>query len=311
MKRLLLPCALFALALSAASCAAPAPSNNANQTANTNAATPTPSPASVDFAERDRQVYDAIKRKDWDAFAAFIGDDYMLVVSDGVHDRATLLEGVKTIDIAEISFSDFKTVNADPDVRVVTYTTRAKGTMDGAPLPEGPMYESSVWVNREGKWLAAYHQETAAEASPSPSPGGASPAPTATATAPGATATPASTPATATDATGMEKLIWDALKRKDWDAFAGYLAEDQIEVWQTGVHDKAASVAGVKQVNFAGSSLSDFREMKLTPNATLVTYVAKGAAPLFGPDGERHTTLWVNRGGRWLAVFHQATRIKK
>jgi hypothetical protein len=29
------------------------------------------------------------------------------------------------------------------------------------------------------------------------------------------------------------------------------------------------------------------------------------------PDGERQSTIWVNRGGKWLAVFHQGTTIVK
>ena len=48
------------------------------------------------------------------------------------------------------------------------------------------------------------------------------------------------------DVTAKEKAIWEAIKQKDYAAFADMLAEDQIEVLTDGVHDKAGSVAGVK-----------------------------------------------------------------
>ncbi len=308
MKRILLPAALLVVA-SAAACQAPAPSGNANQTANANVSTPTPSPspAVADLAEQDRQAYEAIKRKDWDAFAAMLADEQLLVTGDGVHDKAATVEGLKKLDIREYSLSDFKTINVAPDVVVVTFTARGSIVMDGKALPEVSSRESTAWVKRGDKWLSAYHQDTTVEPPPpTPTPGAS-----ATATPAATTATPSSTPATAPDATGMEKLIWEALKRKDYDAFAGYLAEDQLEVWGAGVFDKAGSVAGVKQVDLTGAVPGDFREVRLSPDAALVIYTVKGPPRVFGPDGERHSSIWVKRGGRWLAVFHQGTRITK
>jgi hypothetical protein len=89
------------------------------------------------------------------------------------------------------------------------------------------------------------------------------------------------------------------------------LADDHLEVWSEGVFNKAAAVEGIRGADFTGATAGEFREVKLSPNATLVTYLVKGPPRNFGPDGERHSSIWVNRGGRWLAVFHQGTRIKK
>lgn len=311
MNRSLLPAATLSVALFAA-CQAPTPSNNASQTANTNAATPasTAAPAAPDLAEQDRRAYEAIKRKDWDAFAAMLADEQLLVTSDGVYDKAATVEGLKKLDIKEYTLSDFKTVNAAPDVVIVTFNARSNSTYDGKPMPDAASRETTAWVRRGDKWLSAYHQDTTIEP-PSPTPTPASAGGTPTPTPASASATPASTPATAADATGMERLVWEALKRKDWDAFASMLAEDHTEVWSEGVFNKTAAVEGIKSADFTGSSVSDFREVKLSPTATLVTYFVKGPPPGFGPDGERHSSIWVNRGGRWLAVFHQGTRIKK
>jgi hypothetical protein len=82
-----------------------------------------------------------------------------------------------------------------------------------------------------------------------------------------------------------------------------------IEVEPDGVYDKAGSVNGVRRLDFTGVTLSDFREVKIDADATLVTYLVRGPRGVFGPNGARHSTIHVNRAGRWLGVFHQGTPI--
>jgi hypothetical protein len=69
-----------------------------------------------------------------------------------------------------------------------------------------------------------------------------------------------------------------------------------------GVFDKAGSVKSVSQFDFTKSVLSDFKTVKLDDDASLVVYLVKD--PGFAPNGERHATIWANRTGKWLAVFH-------
>ena len=104
-----------------------------------------------------------------------------------------------------------------------------------------------------------------------------------------------------------ENQLWDALEKKDFDTFAGFLAEDHIEVESDGVYDKAGTLNGIKQYDFANTSLSDFKVVKLDNNAVLTTYLVKGPSPVFPAEGIRSTTVWVNRNGKWLLVFHQGT----
>ncbi len=113
------------------------------------------------------------------------------------------------------------------------------------------------------------------------------------------------------DVIARENQVWDALKRKDFDTFASFLAEDQMEVEPTGVYDRAGTLNAVKQVDFANSSLGDFKVLKLNNDAVVVTYSIKGPAPVFSAEGERASTVWVNRNGKWLAVFHQGTPVAK
>jgi len=111
------------------------------------------------------------------------------------------------------------------------------------------------------------------------------------------------------DHIAREKQVWELLKKKDYDGFASMLADDQVEVSAGGVHDKAGSVAGVKQNDFSTATLSDFKVVKVDDDAVVVTYLAKVTAPEANPGGYRESTVWVNRGGKWVAVFHQGTQV--
>src|SRR5437763_16881304 len=97
MKRMI---ALAALLVAASACATTTNTNegaNTNANANANAAA-TATPAGVtqaDLEAKERQVWDAIKAKNWDAFAAFLARDPPPVVTDGVHDKATATDLVK------------------------------------------------------------------------------------------------------------------------------------------------------------------------------------------------------------------------
>jgi hypothetical protein len=48
---------------------------------------------------------------------------------------------------------------------VVAYTWMGKGTYQNQPLPE-TTYASSVWTERNGKWVVVFHQESTAAPAP-------------------------------------------------------------------------------------------------------------------------------------------------
>ena len=105
------------------------------------------------------------------------------------------------------------------------------------------------------------------------------------------------------DVTANEKMVWDALKSGNYDAFASYLASDSMEIEADGVYDKAGSVKGVSGMNFSKTELGDWRTLKLDDDASVVTYTVK----LPGLPTEYHSTIWANRNGKWQALLHQGT----
>jgi hypothetical protein len=283
-----------------ASCAAPPTNRDAAVDTNRNANRPAdaaPAITEADAVAKEKAIWDAIKNKDYAGFEGMLADNFLEVLPDGVMDRAGSLAGVKQFEPSEINFSDWKFQSIDKDLFLVVYTVSVKGKFAGQEVPSDPVRSSSVWVYRGGKWLGAFHQECpVAKASPSPTNPAAAPK---AATSPEATST---TVATGPDPIANETLVWDHLKSARYDAFADLLAPESIEVAPDNVHDKASTVRGVRMFDASKAVLSDWKTVKLNDNASLVIYVVKNAGG--SREGERHSTIWANRSGKWLAVFH-------
>ena len=309
--KLILICGALLLAASACTPAPPTTTNTSGQSANANASKGTTA-LEADTIAREKQVWEQIKNKDVDGFANMLAENMIYVSNDGVYDKAGTVKGVKELTLTDVSLSDWKVVTLDKDAAVVTYTVSSTGSAGEQPIPSTPMRASTAWLNRDGKWLALYHQDSEIRQAPA--------TPPASSTTPAkSSATPASSPAKALssvfDPILKEQQVWEALKQRDFDAFANFLAEDSLEVEPGGVYDKAGSVKGVSQIDFSGVALSDFKVVKFQNDFrnsnTLVTYMVKGPSPAFNPEGERHSTIWVYRGGKWLATFHQGTPVVK
>src|SRR5437868_2648279 len=124
-------------------------------------------------------------------------------------------------------------------------------------------------------------------------------------------ASPAASPATVADATitDQEKKVWDAIKSKDYDALGNLLTDDFIYVSADGLQNKAEAIKGVKDFNPTDYTFSDWKVTPIDKDAAIVTYKltvkgTSGGQPI--PDTPiRGGSVWVNRGGKWVAIFHQ------
>jgi hypothetical protein len=302
MKKIFALVSLLSLAALAASCTAPTENANLTTTGNANVAATRPSPTAPTEAlatAKEREAWDLIKKKDYDTFASMLASDQILVAPDAVYDKPGTLNGLKSFELIEVTFSDWKYLPIDAAAFAITYTAYSKARMDGKDMPAESWRHSSAWVNRDGKWLSVYHQETPVKKGPPPPP------PAAASKAP---ATPV-TIVTGPDPVANENAIWQALKNRDYNSFGSALAPESVEVEPDGVYDKAGTMKLVGQFDFSKAVLSDFKSVKFDADAALVSYLVK--MPGGPPDGERHTTIWANRAGKWLAVFHHGTPVMK
>ena len=293
--------ALVSLLVLAAACSTEPSTNTGTSNANSTAATTsTASVSDADITAREKATWDAIKKKDYDAFGNMLASDYLEVEDDGVYDKTATSTTIKDFAVSDATFSDWKVLSVDKNAVLVTYNLNLKAMYKGQAVPPGPYRVASGWVNRDGKWLAIYYQETLAKTSPMSMP----PAPT-----PAAKNSPAKTTeaTTSADPVANEKMVWDALKSKNFDGFGAFLAPDAVEVEPGGVYDKAGSVKGVSMFDFSKATQSDWKTAKFDNDASLVTYLV--TIPGAKPDKERHSTVWANRGGKWMAIFHQGTPV--
>jgi hypothetical protein len=294
--------ALVSLLVLAAACA-PAPSSNnttanANSNANKSTEKTTAAPSEADIIAKEKAAWDAFRKKDADAFAKLIAADYIEITDTGVMDRATTIAGMKDFDITEATFADWKMLTVNKNAVIITYTANLKGTFKGKDVPPGPYREASAYVNRNGEWVAVYYQETKTMTGPPP------PTPKEAAKEAPKAANPSGTPGqTSSDVTANEKLVWDAFKARNYDAFASYLADNFIEVESDGVYDKAGSVKGVRGFDASKAELTNWKTIKFDDDASLVTYVAK----IPGFPTTYHSSIWVNKNGKWVGLFHMGT----
>jgi hypothetical protein len=300
MKNLL---AIMVFGLAAAACSAPTVNTNRSAAnASTSPATQISTMSESEVIAKEKEAWQAVKTKDFESFRKIMAGDAIYVSHHGILDPAGTIAETKELELTDLSFTDWKVLPIDKNAVVVTYTAHINGRIKGQPLVSSQVRGSTAWVNREGKWVAIYHQDS--EAKPAPTPSANKPAK--------AASTPASTgptPTTGADPIANEKIIWDVLKSKNFDAFARMLASDSIEVEPDGVYDKAGSVKGVSEGDLSKAALSDWKSLRIDQDAALVTYVVKGGS--IDPSGGHHTTIWVNRNGKWLALFHQGTPVLK
>ena len=112
----------------------------------------------------EKGAWEAWKKKDGKYFETFLTDDTIQVWTGGVTRRAEIIKEISTnpCEIRGYTMDGFDVVMLNPDAAVLTFSATQDGTCGGTPMPS-PVWASTVFVKRGGKWLAAFHQETPAQ----------------------------------------------------------------------------------------------------------------------------------------------------
>src|SRR5258708_6421341 len=263
MKKIL---ALVCFLIFASACMTQPTSNTGMTNANTATSKPA-APSEADMIVKEKAAWDTIKQKDYDAFGNMLASDYTEVEDNGVFDKAGIIADVKDLNLTDATFSDWKMLPIDSDAVILTYQTTLKATYKGSEVPPGPYRSAAVWVNRDGKWLDFYYQQPPVKP-PMPAP----PSPISPSKTETTTASPAAKPAeTGPDPIADEKLVWNAIKSKNYDGFAALLAPETIELEPDGFYDKTGSVKNVSMFDFSKFELSDWKSGRIVSEAGLVT----------------------------------------
>jgi hypothetical protein len=111
-----------------------------------------------------------------------------------------------------------------------------------------------------------------------------------------------------------EKKLWEAFKNKDAKPFKATLAADSLAVGENGIETKDDTVKMMASMpcDVKSYELSDWKLTMINSATALLTYKGKTDGTCAGTAVPTVwcSTIYANRGGKWLAVFHQETPTK-
>jgi uncharacterized protein (TIGR02246 family) len=111
----------------------------------------------------ERRAWEAVKARDARAFTDLFAADGLMADSMGFSTRDGFLQTLPDLMIDQYMLNDVKVMMIDKNAALITYKADVKGSFKGKAFPANPMFVSSIWAKRDGKWMAVYHQETIAQ----------------------------------------------------------------------------------------------------------------------------------------------------
>ena len=114
----------------------------------------------------EKQLYEAWKNHDMGPFKQSLADDIVLVDAGGIVQGKDKLVDAMTktpCDVKSYSIGDIKVNWIDKDTALLTYKGESDATCGGEKAPT-PVYASSLWIKKNGKWLSTFHQASLAVA---------------------------------------------------------------------------------------------------------------------------------------------------
>jgi len=116
---------------------------------------------SVELVKLEEASWEAWKHRDGKFFQVFLSDDHVEVAFGGTIDKAQVVAGVGSgaCEVKSYKVDRFKATLFDKDTAVLTYHAEQDTVCNGATVPS-PVWATSIYVRRGGKWLNALYQQT-------------------------------------------------------------------------------------------------------------------------------------------------------
>jgi hypothetical protein len=115
------------------------------------------------FVDLETQVWEALAHGDADADRALLTSDFLGVYTTGFANRsehaAQLANGPT---VATYAITDARLIRVSPTNVLLCYRADYRRMRDGRPGDEETMFISSLWTERDGRWLNSFSQDTPA-----------------------------------------------------------------------------------------------------------------------------------------------------
>ena len=107
----------------------------------------------------ERALLAAVAKADRAAFASLVLPEGVWANSQGFIPLNLLMNGLDGFQVTKVDIVNPHVTRLDESSAIVLYSWIGTGTFQDRPLPQTTI-ASTVWTRRDGKWLAAHHQET-------------------------------------------------------------------------------------------------------------------------------------------------------
>jgi hypothetical protein len=111
---------------------------------------------------QERKELDAIKIGNMDLFASLIAEEAVFVDARGTAGKAEVVRNTAHFKLLEYTMEDVKFVPISANSGVIAYKLVQKVASHGQELTS-QAYASAIWIERGGKWVCVFSQETAAK----------------------------------------------------------------------------------------------------------------------------------------------------
>ena len=109
--------------------------------------------------ENERKIWEAFKARNANAVSALLADEVQVVTVNGRFDKAGFLRLVTQLpEIPSYTITNATVISPSKDVAILTYDS--KYVTKEPRLMNHSAFQTTVWVNRGGNWVAVFNQET-------------------------------------------------------------------------------------------------------------------------------------------------------
>jgi len=107
----------------------------------------------------ENKVSEAVAKHDVKTFTDLVASDAVSADQGGFMKVADFVKSMDQMKIDSQHMMDMQVTWVDDKTAIVRYTWMGSGSFMGQPFPP-TTYASTVWTERNGKWVAVFHQET-------------------------------------------------------------------------------------------------------------------------------------------------------
>ena len=108
----------------------------------------------------EKEVWKAARARDATKFAELVPADAVMIFHSGIVTQPDYIATMHGRTLQKNTIWDLRGYMPNRTTVILTYQTVRGGNYRGKRFPSTPVIESTIWIKREGRWVAVLNQET-------------------------------------------------------------------------------------------------------------------------------------------------------